>query len=405
LAAILDDICIFTRIFIITTDITQNKKMENSVYKKLNITPLINAAGTYTIIGGSRMSEKTLTDMAEATRSHADIRELQRKVNLKLAELTKNEAACVCNGAAAGLYLAAAACIAKKAGRAIRYLSQKEITEYEIIMFTAHRNPYDWSIRQLGVSLKDVGYPNIIQPASKLDLKNAINEKTAGIFFMFSNPGGWIPDGGLDLKSTLEIADEFRIPVVVDAAAQVPPVENLWNFTHMGAKAALFSGGKDLRGPQSSGLIVGKKEFVETIIETNFPNYGIGRMLKTGREEIVGLLSAVEQYVTMDHEERNQWVEKQIEKLIRFSKKSDLYRIYRSFPNEAGQPMARAEIILSISNFTLEKLSASLKNGLPSIFTLVDRGRLFINPMTLFEGETEQIIERLKEIETRNQIE
>jgi len=373
--------------------------MENSVYKKLNITPMINAAGTYTIVGGSRMSEKTLQDMAEAARSHVDIRELQTKVNLKLAELTKNDAACVCNGAATGLYLSTAACVANKSGRPVKYLSQKEIAEYEIIMFTAHRNPYDWSIRQLGVKLKGVGYPNNFQPVSNLDLRNTINEKTAGIFFMFSNPGGWIAEGGLDIESTLEIADEFDIPVVVDAAAQVPPVENLWNFTQMGATAVLFSGGKDLRGPQSSGLIVGKKEFVEIIIETNFPNYGVGRMLKTGREEIVGLLSAVEQYVTMDHEKRNQWVEEQIERLIQYSERSHLYRIVRSFPNEAGQPMARAEIFLTSSGMTLEKLSALLKNGSPSIFTMVDHGKLFINPMTLFEGETELIIGRLKEIE------
>ena len=375
--------------------------MKSSIFKKLNITPFINAAGTYTIVGGSRMSEKTLKDMADVARVHVDIRELQQKVNLKLAVLTKNEAACVCNGAAAGLYLSAAACVAKSAGRPIRYLSQKEIAEYEIIMFTAHRIPYDWSIRQLGVRLKEVGYPNSMQPASDVDLQNTIGEKTAAIFFMFCNPGGWIADGGLDLESTLDVANEFNIPVIVDAAAQVPPVENLWNFTHMGAEAALFSGGKDLRGPQSSGLIVGKNEFIETIIETNFPNYGIGRMLKTGREEIVGLYSAIEQYVTMDHEKRNQWVESQIQKLIRFSEKSVLYRIVRSFPNEAGQPMARAEIFLKTPNLKLDELSVTLKTGEPSIFTMVDQGRIFINPMTLFDGETEQIIGRLKEIESK----
>ena len=131
--------------------------MENSVYNQLDITPLINAAGTYTIVGGSRMSEKTIKDMAEAARSHVDIRELQKKVNSKLAKLTKNEAACICNGAATGLYLSAAACVTQKAGRAIKYLSPEEIAEYEIIMFTAHRNPYDWSVRQLGVILKEVG--------------------------------------------------------------------------------------------------------------------------------------------------------------------------------------------------------------------------------------------------------
>jgi L-seryl-tRNA(Ser) seleniumtransferase len=373
--------------------------MGESIYKKLNITPMINAAGTYTMVGGSRMSEKTLADMAEAARSHVDIKELQRKVNKRLAELTQNEAAAVCNGAASGLHVAAAACVAQKAVKPFNSLSISEIGEYEIIMFAAHRNPYDWSIRQLGVKLKEVGYPNTMHQVTADDLKNAINKKTAAIFFMYSNRGGWIAEGGLDFETTLKVANELGIPVIVDAAAQVPPVENLWKITQMGATAVLFSGGKDLRGPQSSGLIVGKKEFLSTFTEINFFNYGIGRMLKTGREEIVGLLSAVEQYVTMDHTKRNIWVENQINNLIEFSKNSNLYDIVRTFPNEAGQPMARAEIRLKTSHLTLEQLSLSLKEGSPSIFTMVDLGHLYINPMTLFEGETEQIIDQLERIE------
>ena len=360
---------------------------------------MINAAGTYTMVGGSRMSEQTLQDMAEAARAHVDIRELQNTVNRKLAILTRNEAASVCNGAAAGLYLSAAACVSIKSERPINMLSTHEIGEYEILMFTAHRNPYDWSIRQLGVRLKEIGYPNTMQVVTEGDLKYGITDKTAGIFFMFSNRGGWIAEGGLDIETTLKVASEKNIPVIVDAAAQVPPVENLWQITKMGATAALFSGGKDLRGPQSSGLVLGKKDFMSIFNEINFFNYGIGRMLKTGREEIVGLLSAVEQYIAMDHVKRNAWVEMQIETMIQFSKSSNLYDIKRTFPNEAGQPMARAEIFSKKPNITLEQISLSLRQGSPSIFTLIDRSRLFINPMTLFEGETEIIIERLKEIE------
>lgn len=378
--------------------------MENYIYKKLEIDPMINAAGTYTMVGGSIMSEKTLEDMAEAARSHVDIKDLQIKVNEKLAELTKNEAASVCNGAAAGLYLAAASCVSIKANKPINDLSFQEISDYEIILFSAHRIPYDWSIRQLGVKIREVGNAETTHNVEPDDLRNAINNKTAGLFFMFSNKGSWIPEGGLDLETTLKIANEKNIPVIVDAAAQVPPVENLWEITKKGATAVLFSGGKDLRGPQSSGLIVGKKNFMQKFNEINFFNYGIGRMLKTGREEIVGLLSAVEQYVNLDHKTRNSWVEDQIKKLIDFSLRSKLYNIVRSFPNEAGQPMARAEILLKVSEVSLEQISKALKNGSPSIFTFVDLGHLYINPMTLYEGETEIIIDRLKEIEKMDSI-
>ena len=111
-------------------------------------------------------------------------------------------------------------------------------------------------------------------------------------------------------------------------------------------------------------------------------------MLKTGREEIIGLFSAVEQYVAMDHEKRNSWIEEQITKLIDFSQSSALYNIVRTFPNEAGQPMARAEIFSKSQEVSLADISAALRNGSPSVFTFLDAGRLFINPMTLFEGET-----------------
>jgi len=352
------------------------------------------------MVGGSRMSEQTLSDMAEVARSHVDIKELQQKANKRLAELTQNEAAAVCNGAASGLYISAATCVAKKTNQSFNSLSRTEIGEYEIIMFAAHRNPYDWSIRQLGVKLTEVGYPNTMHVATADDLRDAINEKTVGIFFMLTSRGGWIVEGGLDFETTLMVAKVKGIPVIVDAAAQVPPVENLWKITQKGATAVLFSGGKDLRGPQSSGLIVGKKDFLSMFTEINFFNYGIGRMLKTGREEIVGLLSAVEQYVTMDHKKRDIWVEDQIRKLIEFSKSSKLYKIVRSYPNEAGQPMARAEVLLKTNDYSLEDLSKVLKDSTPSIFTFVDRGHLFINPMTLFEGETEIIIEQLKKIES-----
>ena len=211
--------------------------MKNTIYEKLNITPMINAAGTYTMVGGSRMSEQTLKDMTDAAGANVDIKELQTKVNQRLAEITKNEAASVCNGAASGLYLAAATCVAKISGRPFNTLSLPEIGEYEILMFAAHRNPYDWSVRQLGVKLKEIGYPNTMHVATADDLRNAINEKTAGIFFMFSNRGGWIAEGGLDFESTLKVAAEKDIPVIVDAAAQVPPVENLWRLTQMGDPA------------------------------------------------------------------------------------------------------------------------------------------------------------------------
>ncbi len=372
-----------------------------SIYEKLGISPLINAAGTYTAIGGSRMSEKTLSDMNEAAQSFVDIRKLQASVNKRLAVLTNNEAAAVCNGAASGLYICCATCITLLYKKSYNYLSKKQIEESEFIVFRAHRNPYDWGLRLMGVTVKELGFPNIIQAATAEELEASISEKTAGIFFAYSAPHGWIADGELDLKSTIAIAKKYDIPVVVDAAAQLPYKENLWHLTKdLGATVALFSGGKELRGPQSSGLIVGEKKFLDTFVQHNFPNYGPGRMLKTGREEIIGLLSAVEQYIAEDTEKRIQWCEEQVQKLIAFAQSSTVYDIVKSFPNEAGQPIPRAEIKLT-NNQNLSSVVELLAAHKPSIYTALERGLLFVNPTCLYEGETEIIIQALNQIQDK----
>lgn len=369
----------------------------DSMYARLGIQKIINAAGTYTVIGGSRMTEKTLSDMMEASRSFVEIPKLQKKAHSRIAELTHNEAAYIATGGAAAVYITAGAALARKYGKKIKYLPEHTIRSSEIIMFRAHRSPYDWGLQQLGVSIVDVGYPNVIGPASIEDLEAAINEETCAILYAAGGPGGWLAEGALDFAATVEIAQNHNIPVIVDAAAQLPPVENLWNFTKMGASAVIFSGGKDLCGPQASGLIVGKKSFMDYVTETGFPNYGIGRMLKVGREEIVGLTSAVEQYVSLDHEKRNQWAEDTIESLRNSFSHLPAISVTRSYPNEAGQPMARA--IIHHETLTAERIAEFLMEGDPGIFTMkADDSSIFINPMTLEEGEIDLIVSRLLEL-------
>lgn len=374
-----------------------------SIYSDLGLTPIINAAGTYTAVGGSRMSQKTLKDMVEAAQSFIDIRSLQKKVNEKLAQITNNEAAAVCNGAASGLYLCCATCISLLYKKNYNYLSKKEIESSEFIVCRSHRNPYDWGLRLMGVTIKELGFPNIIQMATAEELEATINEKTAGIFYAYSAPNGWIADGELGLEKSIEIAKKYHIPVIVDAAAQLPKKENLWKLTRdMGADACLFSGGKDLKGPQSSGLIVGKKDFLDQFNTHNFPNYGPGRMLKTGREEIIGLLSAVEQYMAHNEDERKEYCENEVTKLIEYGTTSLLYHITRAFPNEAGQPIPRAEITLKKNLLSSQEIVDYLLSSEVSIYTVLERGKLFINPTCLEEGEMDIIIQQLQKIEIKN---
>ena len=317
--------------------------MQGDIYEHLGVPTLINAAGTYTVVGGSRMSPGTLEAIRQAAGQHVEIRELQKVVHGKIAEMTRNEAAFICNGAASGLYLCTAAAIAKKQGRPAYYLEKETIAKSEIIIFSAHRNPYGFAVSQFGAQVREIGYPNIILPLTKRDLEMAINDNTAAIFFFAGDNGGWIAQGGLSFEETIEVAQAHHVPVVVDCAAQIPPIDTLWRYTEAGADAVVISGGKDLKGPQASGLVLGKKHLLTHVTETGFPNYGYGRMLKTGREEIVATYWALKEALETDYDARNQWAEEQIIALAK-GLQGSIFSVQRTYPNEAGQPMARASV-------------------------------------------------------------
>ncbi len=365
-----------------------------NIYSELGIRPIINAAGTYTVLGGSRMSEGTLAAMRDAAAEFVPIRDLQKAVHSALAKLTNNPAAYVPNGAASGLYLAVAASIEMRRGKPFRYLTRDDIARANVVMFKAHRNPYDLVIGQLGAQCRELGFANLIHPPTEEDLANAIDTDTAAICFAAS---GWVAQGALLLDRTIAVAKARGVPVIVDAAAQLPPLENLWRFTEQGAACTLFSGGKDLHGPQASGLMVGEKDFHDRVASIGFPNYGVGRMMKVGREELLGLYAAVKEYVAMDHAARFEWCERQVALVTDALAGSKSLSASRSFPNEAGQPIARAFVEVIAPGRTGDDLQAHLKENDPPIHTLTEnRNGVYVNPMSLREGETEIVIRRLK---------
>jgi len=363
------------------------------IYSELGVEPVINAAGTYTVLGGSRMSAETIAAMAEAAQDFVLIRDLQTKVHAEIARLTRNEAAYVSNGAATGLYLAVAAAVERLRGKRFYDITREEVVCCNVVMFRAHRNPYDLVIGHLGAQYREIAFPNIILPPTPDDLARAIDGNTAAVYFTMTS---WVPPGFLPLETTISIAKKKGVPVIVDAAANLPPLENLWAFTEMGADAVLFSGGKDLCGPQASGLMVGSKPFLDIVASIGFPNYGIGRMMKVGREEMIGLYSAVKQYVNMDHAARERWCEEQIRMLSDGLASHRRLRVERVYPNEAGQPIARAFVELADSFGSAEDLRNYLLANSPPIHAFSEgRQGVFINPMSLREGEMTVIIERL----------
>ena len=365
-----------------------------NIYKELNVQPVINAAGTYTVLGGSCMSEETTTAMAQAAREFVPIRQMQTAVNQAIANITKNEAAYVCNGAATGLYLAVAAAIEQLLGKQFFYTTREEIARCNVVMFRAHRNPYDLVIGHLGAQYRELAFPNLVLPPAPEDLAHVIDGNTAAIYYATT---GWAPPGSLSLEETIKVAKQKGVPVIVDAAANLPPVENLWVFTQMGADAALFSGGKDLAGPQASGLIVGSKSFLDIIETIGFPNYGIGRMMKIGREEMAGLYSAIKQYVNKDHKAREEWCEAQVQMLIDGLANHNNLKAERRYPNEAGQPIPRAYVAINCSKSPEDLRNHLLANNPPIYAFSEEQNGVFINPISLKEGETTIILKRLLE--------
>ena len=366
-----------------------------SIYEELGLRPIINASATLTRLGGSIMAPEVLQAMTEASKNFVNLDELQRAVGARLAELTHNEAAYVSTGAAAGLVLATAAIVAGDDPQAIQQLPDTTGLKNEVIIHKSHRNGYDFAVRQVGVKIVEIGTETETKPE---DLERAINDNTAAIFWF---QGAMTGHADIPLEQTIAIANRHNIPVVVDGAAQVPPVENLWKYTQMGAALAIFSGGKDLHGPQASGLVVGRKDLVEKMRVNGSPNHSIGRPMKVGKEEMVGLLTAVQLYLKRDHEARASQDEEVVSGWCGELNRVEGVQAERSFPNEAGQPLPRAKIVIDPAKLgmTRDEVVLALRNGTPSIEVAAGgTDTIYVNPMTLSDGEDQIVLDRLLEI-------
>jgi len=349
-------------------------------YQNLGLRPLINAYATVTKYGGSLMPPEVLAAMHQAAGAFVDLAELQVRVGERIADLTGNEAAYVTSGAAAGIMLASAASVLQKHPDALTRFPDIAAFSSEAIVFQDQRNPYDYAIQQTGLKVVEID-------AAPASLRAAIKEATACVF--------WFPRcdcGGseLSLEAAIAIAAEHQVPVIVDAAAQLPPVENLWRFTEMGAAIALFSGGKDLRGPQSSGLMLGRRDFIDSIRPISNPKHGFGRPLKVGKEEMMGLLAAVERYLQLDHTARARYCEETVRMFCAALKTLPGVQTERVFPNEAGQPLpwCRVSIDPAVLGRSADELVSAFLNHDPAIAVSPESETSFhLNPMTLSPGE------------------
>lgn len=365
------------------------------IYDELGVRKIINGSATLTMLGGSIMPPEVLDAMRDASQHFVNIDELQDKAGRCIAELTRNEAAYVSSGAAAAMVLSTAACIAGKDETLRARLPYSDGMRNEVIVHRKGRVGYDYAIRQAGGKLIEVGDEN---GASAAEFEAAFTDKTCAVFVF------WNADrmpGQVPLDQQIAICHRHGVPLIVDAAAQIPPVENLWNFTQMGADLAIFSGGKGLRGPQSSGLILGRHDLVEACAFHACPRPFIGRGMKAGKEEIVGLLAAVRLYLNLDHSALMQQYEAQTQAVITAFAGVPGVTARRSFPNEAGQPMPRAEVILDEAavGISRNELLSQLLAGEPAIsLSAAGASGVYVNPQTLEPGQEHIVCARIKDI-------
>ncbi len=307
----------------------------SNIYDELGVTRIINCATTYTRLGGSIMAPEVAQAMADAANAYVDIPVLIEAVGRRLAELTNNEAAYVTNGAAAGVSIATAAAIAGDDPAKISKIPTRlDGMKNEVVIHRMHRIWYDQAAINAGVKLVEIGHSYETQ---LWELDDAINERTAAVLFC---AGAHLERNTLPLAYVVERAHARGIPVIVDAAAQVPPVSNLWHFTRdLGADVAIFSGGKNISGPQNSGLCVGTEPFIRAMRACGPPNQRFGRPLKVGKETMIGLLKAVERFVNLDHEaEWQRWGEIVDMWMDAWSGTG---MVSRHEVNEAGEPIPR----------------------------------------------------------------
>jgi len=360
---------------------------------RLGLRPVINAAATLTRLGGSIMAPETVAAMAEASRHFTDIPEMQRRVGEAIAEMTGNEACYVSSGAAAGISVTIAGCIAGQDPDLTAKLPYLDgVARREVIVHAGQRNGYDFAARQTGARLVEVG-------VTARDVEAAITENTVAVLWFAGGHFG----PGAPVEEVVAVAHAAGVPLVVDAAAQIPPIANLWRYTReIGADVAVFSGGKGLRGPQPTGLVLGRREMIENARFHGSPNYSIGRPMKVGKEELAGILTAVTLALQVDEEALLASYEETVQRWIAGLRGIPGTEALRGYPSEAGQPHARAVLrILPESGRDRQEVIDALWDGEPRIAVgIVDSDPLSIalNPQTMEAGEAEIVLGRVREV-------
>jgi uncharacterized pyridoxal phosphate-dependent enzyme len=361
---------------------------ERDYFKELGVRTFINAAGTYTALTASLPHPEVIKAVNYAALQFAKLEDLQDKVGERIAELVRCESAMVTAGAASAITLATAAVLTGGDQSKAAQLPVLTGMKSEVITQKSHRVGYDHAIRNCGVAM--------IEVETVKELEAAISDKTAMMWFYNNqNPIGKIRD-----TEYVAIARKHNIPTLNDCAADVPPVENLWKYTQMGFDMVCFSGGKGLRGPQSAGLLLGRKDLIAAARKNAPPNGDtVGRGMKVNKEEILGMLVALEVYLARDHKQDWALWERQIKMIADAASSVQGVKSEIHVPEVANHvPSLRLTWDPSKIKLTPDDVRNALRNGHPSIETVGGPDYVGITTWMMIPGEEKIVAKRLHEV-------
>src|SRR5262245_14700897 len=357
-------------------------------FRELGIRPFINAAGTYTAMTASLMPPEVMDAIAYASKQYVMLDELHDKVGARIATLLKCDAAMVTSGAASALTLGTAGVLTGTDARKVVDLPNLAAMKSEVIIQKAHRFGYDHAVRNCGVRLVEV--------ETREEMERAINPQTAMMLFYNNNNA----EGRIRDREFVEIGRKHGVPTLNDAAADVPPVDNLWKYTTMGFDLVAFSGGKGLRGPQSAGLLLGRKDLIAAA-RVNAPPNGntVGRGMKVNKEEMVGMLAALELYLAKDHAAERRDFDARAETIRAGAAAVPGVKAEIFVPEVANHvPHVRISWDAAAKGIPAADAVTRLRAGDPSIGTRSEGDAVVVGVWMMQPGEEKIVARRLREV-------
>ena len=365
---------------------------KRDLIKELGLRKFINAAGTYTFMSGSLMHDEVVAAIAACSKEFVLIDDVQDKVGEKIAAICHSEAATVTAGCWSALVLGTAGVLTGMDMKKVAQLPDLEGMKSEVLVQKTHNQGYVHALTNTGVKIVE------IETAEEFD--QAVNDKTAMMWFLnYATNDGKISD-----KEWVALGKKHNIPTMIDMAADVPPVENLWKFNDMGFDLVCVSGGKDLRGPQSAGILMGKKDLIAAARLSAPPRGGnIGRGMKVNKEEILGMWVALEKFVSIDHVREMKMWEDQIAVIENALKKVKGVTSSVTVPPVANRtPTLNFSWDKNIIKMTRDEFQDKLRKGDPSIEVIGGKEEsVNITAWMLKPGQEKIVASRVQEVLTR----